>query len=79
MKIDDGVIVLDEPVSDEMAEEFYAAIHENDINKIIVENPQIGASIMQILFCFSKENRVECEDEFLNSFFSNISYFGESA
>jgi hypothetical protein len=74
MQINNGVIVLDEPMSDEMAEEFYTTISQPEINKVVIENPQISASIMQILFCFSKKHKVECEDEFLNKFFSNISY-----
>jgi hypothetical protein len=78
MQINNGVIVLDEPISDDMAEEFYTTISQSDINKVVIENPQISASIMQILFCFNKKHKVECKDEFLNKFFSNISYLGDN-
>jgi hypothetical protein len=74
MQINNGVIVLDEPMSDEMAEEFYTTISQPEINKVVIENQEIAASIMQILFCFNKKHDVECKDEFLNKFFSNISY-----
>lgn len=70
MKIEEDTLILDEPVSEYMIEEFYTTIEQPQISKIIVENDDLHAGIIQILWCIDKE--VEVKSDFLKPFFENV-------
>ncbi len=77
MKIEDKVLIIDDEITDEEAEEFYAAANQEEIEKIIIENPNIGAAIVQILLNLKKDKVIETEDYTLKRVFENVIYKGE--
>jgi len=77
MKIEDKVLIIDDEITDEEAEEFYAAANQEEIEKIIIENPNIGAAIVQILLNLKKDKDIETEDYTLKGVFENVIYKGE--
>ena len=70
MKIEDKVLIIDEPVSNEEAEEFLAAVKQDEIEKIVIKDDRIDASIYQILWCSNK--KVETDIEFVDKFFEQV-------
>ena len=77
MKIENKVLIIDDEISDEEAEEFYAAANQEEIEKIIIKNPNIGASIVQILLNLKKDKDIETDDYTLKRIFENVIYKGE--
>jgi len=77
MKIEDKVLIIDDDITDEGAEEFYAAANQEEIEKIIIENPNIGAAIVQILLNLKKNKDIETDDYTLKRVFENVIYKGE--
>jgi len=72
MKIENGVLIVDEPILDESVDMFYASINQSDIQKVIVTTADLGASIVQVLLQSSKTKNIEINDIFLKKFFENV-------
>jgi molecular chaperone DnaK (HSP70) len=72
MKIEDNTLFIDEEIIDEMVEEFFATLKQDEIKKVIINNPNLGASIIQLLLYFSKEKEIETNDKTLQKIFENV-------
>ncbi len=70
MKIEDKVLIIDEPISNEQAEEFLAAVNQEEIEKIVIEDDRLDAAIYQILWCSGK--KVETESRFADRLFEQV-------
>ena len=70
MKINDNILVIDENLGDDAIEEFIISVNQSQIKKIIIENDDISASILQVLWCLNKE--IEVKTKFLKLFFENV-------
>lgn len=74
MRVLDDCLIIEQPISDDSVLEFADAINRSEIKKVIVENSELGASIVQILLCKKREKDIEVKDDFLEKFFENIAY-----
>jgi len=74
LKIQDNILIIDDEIGDEDIEEFMASIAQDSFNKIKVQNPNLGASIIQALLLKKKDTEIEVEDEILSKVFENVSY-----
>lgn len=72
MKIENEVLIIDDVLRDEDVEEFSTALSQEQIKKVVIENDDISSSIVQALWCKSKEKEIEVESEFLKLFFENV-------
>ena len=72
MKIENNVLYIEEEITDEMAEEFFATLKQDEIKKIVINNPNLGASIVQLLLWFSKEKEIQMQDWTLQKIFENV-------
>ena len=74
MKVENNTLYIDEEISDERVEEFFAVINQDDIEKIEVNNPNLGASIVQLLLIKKREKEIILNDEILQKIFENVTY-----
>ncbi len=65
MQIEENTLVVNEPISDEMCEEFIALCQQAEIETIHLSTEQVSSSIMQALFCMRDEKKVVFDDPFL--------------
>jgi len=72
MKIENNVLYIEEEITDEMAEEFFATLKQDEIKKIVINNPNLGASIVQLLLWSSKEKEIQMQDWTLQKIFENV-------
>ena len=70
MRMEENTLIIDEPILEDKLEEFEASVNQSQIEKIIIEEENLHASAIQILWCLDKE--VEIESEFLQKFFENV-------
>jgi len=70
MRIEENVLIVDEPILEDKVDEFEASVNQAQIEKIVIEEDDLHASAIQILWCLDKE--VEVESEFLQKFFENV-------
>jgi len=70
MRIEENILIVDEPILEDKIEEFEASVNQAQIEKIVIEEDDLHASAIQILWCLDKE--VEVESEFLKKFFENV-------
>jgi len=74
LKIEDNTLIIDDEIGDEDIEEFSTSISQDGFNKILVQNPNLGASIIQALLIKKKDIEIEVDDEILAKVFENVSY-----
>jgi uncharacterized protein YueI len=70
MKLEENRLILDGKLEYEDHEELLKL--SEDCDTIVVESSDIHPSIMQLLFCLSKDKSIIVEDEFNKKFFNNI-------
>ena len=70
MKIEDKTLIIDEPISNEQAEEFLVAVNQDEIEKIVIEDDRLDAAIYQILWCSNK--KIETNSDFADKFFEQV-------
>jgi len=74
MRVENEVLYIDDEINDEEVEEFFTTISQDEITKIEVNNPNLGASIIQILLIKNREKDIIVNDDILQRVFENISY-----
>ena len=74
MKVENGVLIIEDEINDEAVEEFLITISQDRIEKIKVKTPNIGASIVQALLIKKRDTQVEIEDTTLKKIFENVHY-----
>jgi hypothetical protein len=72
MKIEENTLIIDQPLDDDALEEISATVDQEKIKIIKVENDNLSSSIIQLLWCASKDKKIEIQSEFLNNFFTNV-------
>ena len=72
MRVEDGVLILDSEVSDEMLDEFLDLSNQDDVKSILIETDNISSLVIQQLFCIRESKEVICDDEFLGKFFDDV-------
>jgi len=70
MRMEENTLIIDEPILEDKLEEFEASVNQSQIEKIIIEEENLHASAIQILWCLDKE--VDIKSEFLKKFFENV-------
>ncbi len=70
MRIEENILVVDEPILEDKVDEFEVSVRQPQIEKIVIENDDIHASAIQILWCLDK--KVEVKSDFLEKFFENV-------
>ena len=74
MRVEDGVLFVDEEISDDRIEEFLAVISQEDLKKVEVSTVDISASIVQLLLIKKQKLEIILEDEVLKKIFENVVY-----
>jgi c-di-AMP phosphodiesterase-like protein len=74
MKLDNGVLCLDEELEVSAISEFLSLA--KDANEIVVHNSDIHPAFLQTLFCLSKDKKVIIKDKFYSMFFKNLNLTG---
>ncbi len=74
MKIKDNTLIIDTEVGDEDIENFTTVMAQDEVKKIEVKTPNLGASIIQALLIKKKDTEIEVDDEILSKVFENVSY-----
>jgi len=64
MKVEDGVLILDSEVNDEMMDEFLNLSNSDDVKSVLIETDNISSLVIQQLFCLKETKEVVCNDEF---------------
>ncbi len=72
MQIEESTLVVNEPVNDEMCEEFIALCKQEEIETIHISTEQLSSSIMQALFCMKDKKRVFFDDLFLAKIYKRV-------
>jgi len=72
MKVEDGVLILDSEVNDEMLDEFLSLSNQDDVKSVLIETDNISSLVIQQLFCLRETKEVVCNDEFLSKFFDDV-------
>ena len=72
MKIDDGVLYLDEEIQDEGIDELIAILSQDEIEKLEITTDSIDPASMQVLLCSSKTKEVHATDEHIANLFENL-------
>ena len=72
MKVEDGVLILDSEVNDEMMDEFLNLSNSDDVKSVLIETDNISSLVIQQLFCLKETKEVVCNDEFLAKFFDDV-------
>jgi len=70
MRIEENVLIVDEPILEDKVDEFEVSVNQPQIEKIVIENDDLHASAMQILWCLDK--KIEVNSDFLEKFFENV-------
>jgi hypothetical protein len=74
MRVENGILFIEDEISDELAEEFLATISQNEIEKVELNCSNLGASIIQILLIKKREKEIVLNDPILEKMFENIVY-----
>ncbi len=72
MYTENDTLVIDEEMGDETIETFLREAKKPEIEVIRVENGNIAASIVQMLWCLSPNKKIEIEDPFLARCFEQV-------
>jgi len=72
MKVEDNILIIDDRIEYEDHEELIRLA--NDSESVVVETNDIHPSILQLLFCISREKQVLVEDEFNKRLFENLKF-----
>ena len=72
MKIENDSLIIDAAMKDDELDGFLASVNQSQIAKIIVENDDIPASIIQAMWCMKDEKKIEVKTDFLKPFFENV-------
>lgn len=72
MRIEDNILIIDDRIEYENCEELINLV--TDVESVIVETNDIHPSILQLLFCVSKDKKVVIEDEFNQRLFENLKF-----
>ena len=70
MRIEENILVVDEPILEDKIDEFEVSVKQPQIEKIIIENDDVHSSALQILWCLDKN--IEIKSDFLEKFFENV-------
>jgi hypothetical protein len=70
MKVEDKELIIDSAMSDEDIQSLQDILTQNEIDKIVVENEDISAGIIQVLWCSKKE--IATKSLFLKKIFENV-------
>ena len=70
MRIEENILIVDEPILEDKVDEFEVSVKQPQIEKIIIKTDDLHASAIQILWCLDK--KIEIESEFLQKFFENV-------
>lgn len=74
MKVENKKLIIDDEITDEEVEEFVVALSQDNIKKIEIDNPNLGASIIQALLLKKKDTEIIVKDKTLQKVFENVSY-----
>jgi hypothetical protein len=72
MRIEDNILIIDDRIEYENGDELMSLVE--DVESIVVETNDIHPSILQLLFCISKDKKVVIEDEFNRRLFENLKF-----
>ena len=72
MKIEENTLIIDQPLDDDALDDTASAINQKEIEVIRIEDDNLSSSIVQLLWCASKDKKIEIQSEFLNNFFTNV-------
>ncbi len=72
MEVKDGILVLEDEVSDEMLDEFISLAKSAD--SISVETDNIGSLVVQQLFCMKDSKNIACNNSFIAKFFDDVRF-----
>ena len=70
MKVEDKELIIDSATSDEDIQSLQDILSQNEIDKIVIENEDISAGIIQVLWCSKKE--IATKSLFLKKIFENV-------
>lgn len=74
MKVENKKLIIDDEITDEEVEKFVVALSQDNIKKIEIDNPNLGASIIQALLLKKKDTEIIVKDKTLQKVFENVSY-----
>lgn len=72
MRVEEGVLIIDTAVGDEMIEEFLTTLAQDGIDRVEVSCADLGASIVQALLAYSHKKEIEVHDPVLAKIFENV-------
>ena len=72
MRIEANTLIVDEELGDEAAEEFKAAVEQPEVRSVRIDNGNLAASIVQILWCLEGQKEILVNDPFLARFFEQV-------
>lgn len=72
MKIEEGILYLNEPIQDEGIDELIAILSQDDIQKLEIESDSIDPASLQVLLCSSKTKEVSVSDEHFAKLFESL-------
>ena len=72
MKIEQNRLIIDTPMSEMEVEELAASLRQEQVEEVIIQNDDLHASIIQVLWCFKESKTLKVESEFLDPFFEHV-------
>ena len=72
MRVEDGILILDSEVNDEMLDEFLTNANKKKVKSILIETDNISSLVVQQIFCIRETKDVVCNDPFLAKFFDDV-------
>ena len=74
MKVEDNELIIESEIGDENVDEFLQTISDENIKKVVVKTPNLGASIIQLLLVYKRKLDIVIEDDILKKVFENVIY-----
>ncbi len=72
MNIEEGVLYIQDPISDEGVEELIAILSQEEIERIQIDSDTIDPAAMQVLLCSGKSKKIAAKESFFQLLFDNV-------
>ncbi len=74
MRIEEKVLIIDEPMGDEEVEVILATLQQEGIERVEVHTHDLGAAVVQALLIHNRHKTVVFDDPVLQKIFENVQY-----